>query len=112
MSWRSSCGASSPCGDQQILGQRQLPLAEDGVGLGQQFLRFALGGIGEVALAADGQQQRMDPGGIDGMDLARTPGTTVGISGPVSSWMKAPKVVSSCGGRPTVVKGQMAPGRW
>ena len=31
--------------------------------------------------------------------------------GPVSSWIKAPKVVSSCGGRPTEVNGQMAPSR-
>ena len=40
MSWRSSCGSSS-VGDQQVLGQGELPLAEDGVGLGQQFLRLA-----------------------------------------------------------------------
>ena len=33
------------------------------------------------------------------------------MTGPVSSWMKAPKLVSSCGGRPTDVNGQMAPSR-
>ncbi len=31
------------------------------------------------------------------------------MTGPVSSWMNAPKVVSSCGGRPTDVNGQIAP---
>ena len=40
------------------------------------------------------------------------PGITVGITGPVSSWMSSPNVVSSCGGRPTTVNGQIAPGRW
>ena len=57
-----------PGHDQQILGQRKLPLAENGVGAGEQFLRLALLGIGDVALAADGQQQRMDAGRIDGVD--------------------------------------------
>ena len=37
---------------------------------------------------------------------------SAGIAGPVSSWMNSPKLVSSCGGRPTTVKGQIAPGRW
>ena len=36
------------------------------------------------------------------------PGITVGITGPVSSWMSWPNVVSSCGGRPTTVNGQIA----
>ena len=40
---------------------------------------------------------------------ACTPGSTVGMIGPVSSWMNCPKIVSSCGGRPTTVNGQMAP---
>ena len=31
--------------------------------------------------------------------------------GPVSSWISAPNDVSSCGGRPTEVNGQMAPSR-
>ena len=39
-------------------------------------------------------------------------GTTVGITGPVNSWMNSPNDVSSCGGRPTTVNGQIAPGRW
>ncbi len=54
--------------DQQVLGQRQLPLAEDGVGVGQQFLRFAAAGIRDVALAADRQQQRMHAGRVDRVD--------------------------------------------
>ena len=54
--------------DEQVLRQRQLPLAEDGVGAGEQLLRPALLGIGNVALAADGQQQRMHAGRIDGVN--------------------------------------------
>ena len=39
MSWMSSVGVVLAGDDQQVLGQRQLPLAEDGVGDGQQLLR-------------------------------------------------------------------------
>jgi hypothetical protein len=39
------------------------------------------------------------------------PGSTVGITGPVSSCTSQPKSVSSCGGRPTTVTGQIAPSR-
>jgi hypothetical protein len=42
---------------------------------------------------------------------AFTPGSTVGITGPVISWMSSPNTVSSWGGRPTTVNGQMASGR-
>ena len=35
------------------------------------------------------------------------PGTTLGMAGPVNSWINWPKIVSSCGGRPTTVKGQI-----
>ena len=68
MSWMSSSGLSSLGDDQQVLGQRHLALAQDGVGLGEQFLRLALGRVGHVALAADGQQQRMHAGGVDRVD--------------------------------------------
>ena len=51
--------------DQQVLGQRQLPLAEDRVGLRQQLLRPLRFGERPVALAADRQQQRMHAGRID-----------------------------------------------
>ena len=54
--------------DEQIFRQRKLALAENGVGAGEQFLRPASRRIGNIALAADGQEQRMDAGGIDGMD--------------------------------------------
>ena len=53
--------------DQQILRQRQLPLTKNRVGIGQQFLRLAAAGVGDVALAADGQQQRMHARRVDGM---------------------------------------------
>ena len=53
----------------------------------------------------------MDAGRIDGVDGVDA-GHTVGMTGPVSSWMISPNVVSSCGGRPTTVNGQIAPGRW
>ena len=39
---------------------------------------------------------------------ACTPGICFGITGPASSWISWPKIVSSCGGRPTTVNGQMA----
>jgi hypothetical protein len=38
-------------------------------------------------------------------------GSPAGWPSPVSSWMSAPKLVSSCGGRPTTVNGQIASGR-
>ena len=57
-----------PRDDQQIFGQGELSLAEDGVGAGEKLLGLSLGGIGDIALRADGQQQGVDPGGIDGMD--------------------------------------------
>src|SRR5262249_60404669 len=44
--------------DEEVFRQRQLPLAEDGVGDGEQLLRLADGGGGDGALAADRQQQR------------------------------------------------------
>ena len=97
-------------GDQQEFGERQLALAEDGVGLREQFLRALRFGERPVALAADRQQQRMHAGGIDGVDAVDA-GQHVGITGPVSSWMSWPKIVSSCGGRPTTVNGQIAPSR-
>ena len=97
--------------DEQVLGQGELALAKDGVGNGQKLLGPALRRIGDIPLAGHGQQQRMHAGGVDGMHLP-TPLTTVGIRGPVNSWIKAPKLVSSWGGRPTVVKGQMASRRW
>ena len=64
--------------DQQILGQRELPLAQDRVGRGQQFLRPAALGIGRVALAADRQQQRMHAGGIDRMHRVQARESRVG----------------------------------
>jgi len=76
------------------IGQRQLPLAEQGVGLGQQLARLFVGSIGQVAFTADNQQQGMHAGGIDRMNGTHA-GTRPGTSGPVSSWIRAPKVVSS-----------------
>ena len=67
MSWTSSCSVVFAGHDQQILGQRQLPLAQDGVGRGEQFLRPAPLEVGRVALAADRQQQRMHARRIDGV---------------------------------------------
>ena len=55
-------------GDQQELGERELALAEDGVGLREQFLRALGFGEGPVAFAADREQQRVDAGGVDGVD--------------------------------------------
>ena len=40
--------------------------------------------------------------------LATVIGISLGIISPVISWINFPKLVSSCGGRPTTVKGQMA----
>ena len=54
--------------DQQVLGQRELPLAEDRVGGGQNLLRAPHRRIGHVPLAGDGQKQRMNAGRVDGVD--------------------------------------------
>jgi hypothetical protein len=64
-----------------------------------------------VALAADGEQQRVHAGGVDRVHGVQ-PGISCGIAEPVSSWISAPKLVSSCGGRPTTVNGQIASRRW
>ena len=53
--------------DQQVLGQRELPLTEQGVGDGQDFLGASHGRVGHVALAGDGQEQRVNAGGVDGV---------------------------------------------
>ena len=53
--------------NEQVLRQRQLPLTKNRVGIGQQFLRPALPGVGDVALATDRQQQRMHSRCVDGM---------------------------------------------
>ena len=54
--------------DAQILGQRQLPVAQQGVGQREQFPRLARLLIGDVPLAAQGQQQGMDAGRFHGVD--------------------------------------------
>ena len=54
--------------DPEVLRQRHLPLAEDGVGDGQDLLRPSLAGVGHVPLAGDGQEQGMDAGRVDGVD--------------------------------------------
>ncbi len=56
-----------PGSDPQVLGQRELPLAENRVGRGQQLLRTPALGKRRVTLTANGQQQRMHPGSVDGM---------------------------------------------
>ncbi len=68
MSWMSSDGVVLARDDQQVLGQRELPLAEEGVGDGQDLLRPAHRGVGHVPFAGDGQEQGVDTGGIDGVD--------------------------------------------
>ena len=54
--------------DQQILGERHLPLTENRIGTREDFLRPARPGIGHVTLAGDREQERVDPGRIDGVD--------------------------------------------
>ena len=61
-------GRLGPVDDEEILCQRQLPLAEDRRGLREQFGRPIRPLPRKVAFAADSQQQRMDARGIDGMD--------------------------------------------
>ena len=94
--------------DEQVLGQRQLSLAEDGVGAGQQFLRPAFAGRRARSVRCRWPAATGWTPAASTAWTACTPGTTVGMIGPVSSWMMAPKLVSSCGGRPTTVNGQIA----
>ena len=54
--------------DQEVLRQRKLALAEQGVGDREDFLRPAHCGVGDVALAGDRQEQGMDAGGVDGVN--------------------------------------------
>src|SRR6056297_3981366 len=53
--------------DQQVLGEGELPLSKDSAGLGEQFLGVIGLVEGGVTFTADGQQQRMNAGGINGM---------------------------------------------
>src|SRR5262249_50819364 len=57
-----------PGDDEQVLGQRQLPLAQEGVGAGEEFLRPPPLRVRDVALAADGQKEGVDAGGVNGVD--------------------------------------------
>ncbi len=54
--------------DQQVFGQRELALAQERVGDGQDLLGASHRGVGHVALAGDGQEQGVDAGGVDGVD--------------------------------------------
>ena len=67
--------------DEQVLGERQLSLTEDRRGLREQFGRPVGPLPGQVALAADGEQERMDARGVDCMD-ARHAGKHGGDHGP------------------------------
>ena len=53
--------------DQQVLGQRELPLTEQGIGGGQDLLGAPHGRVGHIPLAGDGQKKGVNAGGIDGM---------------------------------------------
>ena len=55
-------------GDEQVLRQRQLPLAEDRIRLGEQFLRGPLSTVRDVPLAADREQERMNAGRVHRVD--------------------------------------------
>ncbi len=54
--------------NQQILGQRQLPLAKQGIRLGEQLLGLGLFRIRCIALTADSQQQGVHACDIHGMN--------------------------------------------
>ena len=49
--------------------QTELALAQDGTGLGEKFLGFALASVGNIAFTADGKKQRVHTCSIDRMDL-------------------------------------------
>ena len=73
-------GRFVPVNDEEILRQRQLPLAEDRRGLREQFGRPVGPLPGEVAFAANSQQERMHARGVNGMD-ARNAGQNRGDHG-------------------------------
>jgi hypothetical protein len=77
-----------------------LALAEDGVGLGEEFLRARFG-EGPVAFAADREGSGWTPAAstADADDAGEDSGDDG--AGWFVDW---PKIVSSCGGRPTTVK--------
>src|SRR5690606_3834914 len=68
-----------PGADEEVFGQGELVRAEHVVRDGQDLLGPALGRVEErrVALAADGEAERVDAGGVDGVDLAE-PGDLAG----------------------------------
>ena len=98
-------------GDAQVLGQRQLAVAQQGVGQGEQFPRPPRVLVGDVAFAADGQQQRMHPGRLDGVDRAAPRGSPAESPARPTRGSGGLNIASSCGGRPTTVNGQIASAR-
>ena len=53
--------------DQQVLGQRELPLAEDRAGGREDLLRPANRFVRHVPLAGDRQEKGMNPGSVNGV---------------------------------------------
>ena len=110
MSWMSRSGSSSRATISRYFASDICPWPRIALALRQDLLRAADGGVRDVPLAADRQQAAGGPRRRRRRGPRGRPGMTVGMIGPVSSWISSPNVVSSCGGRPTDVNGQIAPG--
>ncbi len=54
--------------DQEVFGQRELALTEQGIGDGQDLLWPSHAGVGDVTFAGDGQEKGMHSGRIDGVN--------------------------------------------
>ena len=93
--------------DQQVLGQRQLPLAQQGVAQREQLPRP----LPAPRRARNARCRRPAAAGARPPPRRRAPPARrrlcLGITGPTSSWINWPNIESSCGGRPTTVNGQI-----
>src|ERR1039457_3777197 len=56
------------CSYEQVFRQGELPLTEDGIGNGKDFLWLSPFLVGGISLGADRQKERMNPGSINGVN--------------------------------------------
>src|SRR5690606_10388331 len=92
--------------DKKILRQAQLVRSQYLVGNCQHFLRTVYFLIRRITLATDRNSNGCTPAGSTACTACK-PFICSGIAFPVISWIKAPKLVSSCGGLPTTVNDQI-----
>ena len=107
MSWMSSCGSSSRAAINRYLASDSWPWPRIALACVSSSCGWRSASYGVYRSLPMASSSGWTPAASTAW-TAWTPGITWGITGPVSSWISSPKTVSSCGGRPTTVNGQIA----